>query len=293
MLLQVVLQLFITSLQIGAVYILFSLGLTLIFGIMKIVNFAHGHFFAISALVVSIVVPYLIDQGISPVPSYLLASLAGIVVSVALGVVVYKFGLTKFLRDMEGAFILTLGLSMLLDGIMLGVFGGAVRPVPEIIHGVVHVLGVAVLMQRMVLGLCAVLITGGLYWVMSSTKLGKALRAIAADHEAAMLQGIAYRRLALAGFLIAAVLAAAAGALIAPVSVVSPAMGADYLMKGFIAVVIGGLGSVPGAILGALFIALVEAVGGYYYDSSAATISIFILVIIVLLVRPRGLLGNA
>ena len=293
MLLQVALQLFITSLQIGAVYILFSLGLTLIFGIMKIVNFAHGHFFAISALIVSISVPLFIDRGVPPLPSYLLAALGGMVVSVILGYFVYTFGLAKFLRDMEGAFILTMGLSMLLDGILLAIFGGAVRPVPEIIPGVIRILGVAVLMQRLVLCLAAVIITGGLYWVMSSTKLGKALRAIAADHEAAMLQGIAYRKLALAGFLIAAVLAAAAGALIAPVSVVSPAMGADYLMKGFMAVVIGGLGSVPGAILGALFIAMIEAVGGYYIDSSAATVAIFVLVIIVLLVRPRGLLGNA
>ena len=144
---------------------------------MKIVNFAHGHFFAISALLVSISVPYLIGHGVPPLPSYLLAALLGMVVSVILGIFVYKFGLSKFLRDMEGAFILTMGLSMLLDGILLGLFGGAVRPVPEIIPGTVHILGVAVLMQRLVLCLAAVVITGGLYWVMSSTKLGKALRA--------------------------------------------------------------------------------------------------------------------
>jgi branched-chain amino acid transport system permease protein len=75
------------------------------------------------------------------------------------------------------------------------------------------------------------------------------------------------------------------------VSIVSPVMGSDYLMKGFISVVVGGLGSVSGAIVGALFIALVETIGGYYIDSSAATISIFILVIVVLLVRPRGLVS--
>lgn len=290
---QTALQLFITSLQIGAVYILFSLGLTLIFGVMRIVNFAHGHFFGIAALLVSIVVPLLARHGVPLLAAYGLSMLVAIAVSLALGWAVYQFGLGRFLRDMEGAFILTLGLAMLFEGVLLGIFGGAVRPVPEIIPGNIRILGVAVLTQRLVVFAAATVITAGLYWALAATRLGKALRAIAADHEAAMLQGIPYKSLSLAGFLIAAALAALAGALIAPISVVSPAMGADYLMKGFMAVVIGGLGSISGAIAGALFIAVIEAVGGYYVDPSAATVAIFILVIVLLLVRPRGLLGHA
>jgi len=291
--LHIALQLFVTSIQIGAVYVLFSLGLTLIFGIMRIVNFAHGQFFAISALIVSLGLPALVAAGVPVVPAYLLAALAGIGVSIVLGAIVYQFGLRFFMRDMEGAFILTMGLSLLFDGMLLGIFGGAVRAVPEIIPGTVSLLGVPMRTQRLVLCIAAVVITAALYWTMSRTKLGKALRAIAADHEAAMLQGIPYNRLAMVGFFIASVLAAAAGALIAPVSVVSPAMGSDYLMKGFMSVVLGGLGSVPGAIVGAWFIALIEAIGGYYFDSSAATVAMFVLVIVVLLVRPRGLLGHA
>ena len=290
---QIALQLFVTSLQIGAVYILFSLGLTLIFGVMRIVNFAHGHFFAVSALIVSLAVPWLAATGLPVVPAYLLSALGGIAMSALLGALVYQFGLRRFLRDMEGAFILTMGLSLLFDGVLLGIFGGAVRPVPEIITGNVSILGVPMMTQRLVLCVVAVAITAAMAWTMSATRLGKALRAIAADHEAAMLQGIPYQRLSLFGFVIAAMLAAAAGALIAPVSVVSPAMGSDYLMKGFISVVLGGLGSVPGAIVGAWFIALIEAIGGYYFDSSTATLAIFVLVVVVLLVRPRGLAGHA
>jgi branched-chain amino acid transport system permease protein len=289
---QSVLQLLVTTLQIGAVYILFSLGLTLIFGIMRIVNFAHGHFFTISALIVSLAVPRLTAMGFPVLPAYLSSAVAGIVIALLLGAVVYKFGLRFFLRDMEAAFILTMGLALLLDGVLLGVFGGAVRAVPEIIGGNVSFLGVTVAKERMVLCVAAVVITAALYWVMSATKLGKALRAVAADHEAAMLQGIPYDRLALIGFLIAAALAAVAGALIAPISIVSPAMGGDYLIKGFMAVIVGGLGSVPGAIVGALFMALTETIGGFYFDSSAATVVIFILVIVVLLVRPKGLVAH-
>jgi branched-chain amino acid transport system permease protein len=288
-----VLQLLLTTVQIGAVYILFSLGLTLIFGIMRIVNFAHGHFFAISALIVSYTVPRFVGMGLPILPAYLLATASGIAAALVLGIIVYNFGLRFFLRDMEGAFILTMGLALFLDGVLLSSFGGAVCSVPEIIGGTVSFLGVAVTMQRLVLCIAAVIVTAALYWAMSATKLGKALRAVAADHEAAMLQGIPYGRLALTGFLMAAALAALSGALIAPVSIVSPVMGSDYLIKGFMSVIVGGLGSVPGAIVGALFIALIETIGGYYLDASAATVAIFVLVIVILLVRPRGLIAHA
>jgi branched-chain amino acid transport system permease protein len=291
--LQTALQLLVTTLQIGAVYILFSLGLTLIFGIMRVVNFVHGHFFALSALLVSVLVPQVAAAGFSVQSAYLLAGLAAILVSLCLALIVYKFGLAHFLRDMEGAFIFTMGMALFLDGVFLGVFGGAVRSVPQIIEGNVSILGAPITIQRLVLCVVATLVTAALYWSLAATKLGKALRAVATDHEAAMLQGIPYNHIALIGFLLASLLAAFAGVLIAPVSVVSPVMGTDYLMKTFIAVVVGGLGSVPGAIVGALFIGLIEAVGGYYFDSSTATVAVFILVIVVLLVRPKGLLGNA
>lgn len=163
---------------------------------------------------------------------------------------------------------------------------------PEIISGNISVFGVLVTIQRMVLFFAAASVTVMLYWVMSATRIGKALRAVASDHEAAMLQGVPYTRLAMLGFMMAAVLAAVAGALIAPVTIVSPFIGADYLMKGFIAVVLGGLGSIPGAIVGALLIGLIESVGGYYFDSSTATLAIFGLVILVLLVWPKGVLGR-
>ncbi|MCO5070455.1 MAG: branched-chain amino acid ABC transporter permease [Rhizobiaceae bacterium] len=289
---QTAIQLILTSLQIGAVYILFSLGLTLIFGVMRIVNFAHGHLFAVSALVVAYTVPWLADTGLPVLPAYLLAVIAGVAVAMVLGFLMYVFGFKYFQRDMVGSFILSIGLVLLLDGILLKTFGGAVRPVPEILPGTVTILGASVTVQRVALCAAAVIITAALYWALTRTKLGKALRAVSIDHEAAMLQGVPYNRMALAGFMIAAALAALAGALIAPISIVSPVIGADYLIKGFIAVIIGGLGSVPGAILGGLFVAAIETFGGFYLDPTSATIAIFVLVIVVLLVRPKGLLGH-
>lgn len=289
---QTAIQLIVTSLQIGAVYILFSLGLTLIFGVMRIVNFAHGHLFTISALMVAYSVPWLAGNGFPVLLAYLTGAAIGIAVALATGFLIYVFGFRYFQRDMVGSFILSIGLVLLLDGVLLKLFGGAVRPVPEVLPGTVNILGATVTTQRLALCFAAVVITGMLYLALTRTRLGKALRAVSIDHEAAMLQGVPYNRMAMIGFMIAAGLAAVAGALIAPVSIVSPAIGADYLIKGFIAVIVGGLGSVPGAILGGLFVAAIETVGGFYFDPTSATIAIFVLVIVVLLVRPKGLLDN-
>jgi branched-chain amino acid transport system permease protein len=285
-------QLLLTTLQIGAVYILFSLGLTIIFGVMRVVNFAHGHLFAVSALVVAVSVPWLITFGIPVLPAYLISCLAGVAIAMMLGLIMYTFGFKYFQRDMVGSFILSIGLVLLLDGIILEIFGGAVRSVPEILPGTAEILGASVTLQRLFLCVMAIIITAVLYLVLTRTTLGKALRAVSIDHEAAMLQGVPYDRMALLGFMIAAFLAALAGALIAPISIVTPTLGADYLIKGFIAVIIGGLGSIPGAILGALFIAAIETFGGFYLDPTSATIAIFGLAIVVLLIRPKGLLGN-
>lgn len=290
---QTAIQLVAVALQIGAVYILFSLGLTLIFGAMRIVNFAHGQFFTLSPLIVAVGTPYLIAQGWPTVWAFLLCALVAILLSALLGYLMYQFGFRYRQRDFVGSFVLSLGFLLFIEGIFLETFGGAVRSVPPLIEGVVTIAGTPISSQRLLLCLITVVLTALLYAALTLTRLGKALRAVAIDHEAAQLQGIPYQRLAMIGFVIASVMASVAGVLISPVSVVTPTMGNDYLIKGFIAVVLGGLGSIPGAILGSLFIALVESIGGFFFDPSSASIAVFILVMLILLVRPRGLLGNA
>ncbi len=291
---QTMIQLLVICLQVSAVYILFSLGLTLVYGVMGIVNFSHGQIFAVAALVAAVTTPMLVAAGFSAVTAFTLASLLAIAVSLAAGIVVYVLFLRFFKSDHNGSFILTIGVVLFTDSLMLSIFGGVVRPVPDIFSGAsIDVLGARVSLQRVTLSLFAVVATLALYWALVRTRLGLALRAVAADHEAAMLQGVPYGRIAFIGFVIATALAGIAGALIAPVAAVSPNLGADYIIRGFIAVVLGGLGSVPGAILGSIFIATIETVGGFYFDASSANILIFVLVIFVLLVRPKGLLGNA
>jgi branched-chain amino acid transport system permease protein len=286
------LQLLFTALQISSVYILFSLGLTIIFGVLKVVNFAHGQFFTFGALVLSLVLRALAPSLGHGWAAYLLAGLAGLAACLFAGLVVYQFGFKRLERDMIGSFILSAGLVLLFEGIMLEVFGGAVRPVPALLEGNVRLLGLTVSSQRLVLLAFAVLLTAAIIVLLQRTRFGKALRAVSIDHEAAMLQGVAYRQIALYGFLMATAVAAIAGMLIAPLAAVTPTLGDSYLVKGFIAVVVGGMGSIVGAIVGSVLIALLESFVGFYFDPSLANLAIFVIVMAVLLVRPKGFFGN-
>ncbi|MGH6627055.1 MAG: branched-chain amino acid ABC transporter permease [Burkholderiaceae bacterium] len=289
---QDIFQLLFTALQISAVYILFSLGLTLIFGVLKVVNFAHGQFFTFGALVLSLVLNGLAPRLGHGYAAYLLAALAGLAACLVFGVVIYQFGFKRLERDMIGSFILSAGLVLLFEGLMLEVFGGAVRSVPALMEGNVEILGLNVSSQRLVLVVFAALLTVAIITLLNKTKFGKALRAVSIDHEAAMLQGIAYRQIALYGFLMATGVAAVAGMLIAPVAAVTPKLGDSYLVKGFIAVVVGGMGSIGGAIVGSIVIGLLESFIGFYFDPSMANLAIFVIVMVVLLVKPKGIFGN-
>lgn len=289
---QTVLQLLLTTVQIGAVVVLFALGLTLIFGVLRIVNFAHGQFFTLSALAVAVMVPALIQRGFATHWAYAVAVLAGTALATAIGMLVYQLGFRRLERDMTGSFILSAGVVLLFEGVFLEVFGGAVRPVPPFADGYVSMFGLAMATQRLVLCVVALALTLALAWLLTGTRFGRSLRAVSIDHEAAMLQGIPYRAIAMRGFFVATLIGALAGALTAPISAVSPTLGDAYLVKGFIAVIIGGLGSVPGAILGSLFIAFIESFGGFFLDPSSASLVTFVLVMVILLVRPKGLLGH-
>lgn len=289
---QDVFQLLFTALQISSVYILFSLGLTIIFGVLKVVNFAHGQFFTFGALVLSLALNALAPRLGHGWAAYALAGAAGLAACLAAGLLVYQFGFKRLERDMIGSFILSAGLVLLFEGVMLEVFGGAVRPVPALLEGNVELLGLNVSSQRLVLLGFAVALTAAIIVLLNRTRFGKALRAVSIDHEAAMLQGIAYRQIALYGFLMATGVAAVAGMLIAPVAAVTPTLGDSYLVKGFIAVVVGGMGSIGGAIVGSVLIALLESFVGFYFDPSMANLAIFVIVMVVLLVKPKGFFGN-
>ena len=287
-------QLLINTLQIAGVYVLFSLGLTLVFGVMKVINFAHGQFFTLAALLIAAAMPEFTAQfGLPAWLNYFVCFAAALLAVAALAMVLYFVAFERYLRDLIGSFILSVGLLLLLEGIYLWMFSGVPRVVPQLITGQVSVLGGSLETQRLVICSIALACTFGLYQLVQHSKLGKALRAVAEDREAAMLQGIRYRRISFYGFMIGSTRDAISGGLIAPLVAISPSLGNAYLTKAFIIIIIGGLGSIPGAILGGFLIAAIESFAGYFFDLSYATIAMFLLVMIFLLVRPQGMLGHA
>lgn len=286
-------QLLVNAIQIGAVYVLFSLGLTLIFGVMRIINFAHGEFFSFTALLISVQVGWFAQTLNLPIVlQYLLAFVASLLVLLVLATVIFRFGFSRFLGDETSGFIVSLGLVLMLQGMMQGVFGGYPRSVPPLIEGSIIVFGGAISLQKLIVCGFALITTVILLLIVTRTKLGVALRAVALDREAAALQGIPYQRIALYGFLMGSALAALAGGFIAPLAVILPSMGSEFLIKGFMIVIIGGLGSISGAIIASFLIATVESVGSFYFDLPTATIAMFMVVVIVLIFRPQGLLSR-
>lgn len=286
-------QLLLNAVQIGAVYVLFALGLTIIFGVMKIVNLAHGAFFTAAAILVAVVASALAGRaGMPPFLAYVAATAVAIAAVLVLGLALYHLSYERYLRDMTGSFILSIGILMLMEGAMAELFGGAPRVVPPLSERTIDILGARVTLQGAITSLVVLAIAAGVILLIKSTKLGKALRAATDDHEAAMLQGISYRRIARAGFLIGTLLAAVAGCIIAPLTFVTPYSGSDYLVRAFIIVIIGRLGSIPGTVLAGFLVALVNSLGGYYLDPTITTILLFVVVILVLIARPQGILGR-
>lgn len=290
---EIALQVALNTVQIGAVYVLFSLGFTLIFGVMRLINFAHGEFFALAALANAWLVAWVAFQfDLPPTVALLLSTLLAVSAVILLAYLTFRFCFAYVLRDAIGSFIVSLGLVLVLQGVLFETFGGMPLSAPPIVSGNFSIFGAVTSNQKALVCFAALIVAIGVYVFVKNSKIGLALRATAEDHEAAVLQGIPYRRIALWGFLIGSGLAGIAGALLAPTIMVVPTVGGGYLINAFMIVIIGGLGSIPGAIVASFIVAAVESIGGYFWDLSSATIVMFGIVIILLSIRPQGLFGH-
>lgn len=288
-------QMTVNGLQIGSVYILFALGLTLIFGVMKVVNFAHGALFAIAAYTAYVILSYGADN-FPGVPAWLLYLGSFAVATVLLGLVgvaLYYVFFKRFAGDLISTLIVTIGFALVIEVLVRQTFSAQPRSVPAVVNGRISILGASVTLERVMIFVVAIAVTIAVAAFVRSTTTGMALRAVTSDAEAATLQGINVTRIALVGVLLATTLAAVAGVLIAPATVVTPTMGFEFLMKGFVIIILGGLGSLTGAIYGGLIVGMAESVGTQMFDLTTATIFTFCVVIVVLLFRPQGLMGHA
>lgn len=284
---EVVLSSLVNGILLGGLYALVALGLTLIFGVMKVINFAHG-----SLMMLAMYATFTLASrfGVDPYVSLLLTVPAGF----GLGYAIERSVIAPVLGAAEhNQLLMTLGLALFLDNFALVLFKADPRTLLVSYSQQTMELGALRLNLPRVLAFAGALaITAALALFLKKTDLGKALRAAAEEREGAALVGIPVPRVHAVAFGLGTACVAAAGTMAVPFFYVSPEVGNTFVITAFVVVVLGGLGSFPGAMLGGLLVGVVESLGGLFLHGSLAQIGIFALFILVLLVRPTGLLGG-
>ena len=283
---QIILEAALNGLMTGAVYALIALGLTLIYGVLHIINFAHGALLTCAMFAVWLawawlgVDPYLVIVPLVPL-------------MFALGYGLQRFVVGPASHGDDGNILLvTLGLSIVLENVLLALFQSDTRTLDTDYSFQVVALGPLLLSYPRVIGLgVAVVVTGLLWLVLNRTDTGKAIRAVAKEKLGANLVGIDVPHIYAVTFGLGCACLAVAAGLLMPTFYVNPRVGGAFVLVAFTVVVLGGMGSIPGALLGGLFIGVVESLCGLYLGDSLGQIGIFLIFIAVLLVRPTGLFG--
>lgn len=274
------------GLIIGLLYLLMAIGFTLVFGVMRVVNFAHGEFYMLGAFLAYVCVTRF------QLP-FLAAVLATFAVTLVAGWLIEVAVLKGFRGNELNGMISTIGLGMVLQNGALLLFGPDPQSMPPVAEGVVSLGPVVLPMSRLYVVAFSIAVLALLYLFLMHSKGGRALRAVVQDTEIASAQGIRSHLMYPLGFGIGVALAAVAGALMAPVFSVSPSIGSTPLLKAFIVVILGGLGSIPGAALASLLLGVVESGANTFMSSSMSDMLLFCFVILMLIFRPSGLLGKS
>jgi branched-chain amino acid transport system permease protein len=278
-------QAVLNGLVIGAMYMLMAVGFTLVFGIMRVVNFAHGEFYMLGAFTAFFTYVYW------EMPFVVCLVIAALTIGI-LGMLIERTLIQPFRSDEMSGMIATLAISVIIQNGAIMLWGPAPRAMPDIITGTLAVGPFSFPWSRLVVIAAAALIFAAFWVFMQRTRLGRAMRAVAQDTETALLQGIRVNYIYPLAFGMSVALAALAGALMGPVFSVSPFVGLTPMLKAFVVVILGGLGSVPGAVVGGLMLGMIESFTATIFGSLVSDILQLLLVILILLVRPSGLLGQ-
>lgn len=281
-------QQFINGLSLGSVYALMALGYTMVYGIAKMLNFAHGDIIMVGAYTVSVVCSIL---GMSPIA----AVLASAIVCTTLGVTIEKIAYKPLRAASPLAVLITaIGVSFFLQSVALLIFGSNARKVPPVVSlNSIRVANIDLSGVALVIIGVTVLIMIGLYLFINCTKVGKAMLAVSEDKGAAELMGINVNATISLTFAIGSALAAVAGVLfVSSYGYVDPYTGALPGIKAFVAAVLGGIGSIPGAMLGGIILGVIESLSKAYISTNLADAIVFGVLIVVLLVKPTGILGK-
>jgi branched-chain amino acid transport system permease protein len=278
-------QILVYGAVISAIYAMLAVGFTLIFGVARILNLAHGSFYALGAYAVYAL------TAIAHLPLWLACLLA--ILSVAIfGMAVERVLVRPLRRSQLAVLLITLAVALMVEQMLLLVFGSEARNVPSMINATYHFAGVDISAQRLLALVGAIVILSGLWLFMQHTRLGAAILAISQDAEAAQYMGIPSDRIYSIVMGLSAGIAAAAGVLVSPFQTVIPGMGLLPLVKAFAIVVVGGLGSIPGSIVGALLLGYSETIIAFNISIEWSQIVSVAAVLITLIVRPAGFFGK-
>jgi branched-chain amino acid transport system permease protein len=278
-------QILVYGAVISAIYAMLAVGFTLIFGVARILNLAHGSFYALGAYLV-----YSLTAN-AHLPLWLACLLAVPLVG-AFGVVVERVLVRPLRRSMLAVLLITLSVALMVEQGLLLIFGSEARNVPSMVDATYHFAGVDISAQRLLALGGGVTILAGLWLFMQYTRLGSAILAVSQDAEAAQYMGIPSDRIYSMVMGLSAAIAAAAGILVAPFQTVIPGMGLLPLVKAFAIVVVGGLGSIPGSIVGALLLGYSETIIAFQVSIEWSQIVSVAAVLITLILRPAGFFGK-
>lgn len=273
------------GISLGTQYALISIGFTLIFGIMGVVNFAHGGFYILGGYFAFTLTHAL---GLPYVAAVVVAMLG----TAVLGYIIEMLFVEKYVADHLATMLITLGIyQIMITGITL-VYGAEPAEFRFPVSGSYRGTGFYIPYSNLIVfAVCAVAIAS-VYWLVFKTRYGIALRAMADDGAVARAQGIPPAKMFPMAFGIATALAGLTGALVTPILALEPHGGEAVLLKAFIVVILGGLGSITGAMIAAFAVGLVEAYSSVYLGGSKGALALFVLVVLLLLVRPQGLFGT-
>lgn len=280
-------QLVISGLLIGGIYALISIGLTLIFGVMRIVNFAHGEFLMLAMFLSFWLVTY---TGMSPYAAMPIVAIAMFLY----GVVIYLLVIRRTLSSpMVVQIFATVGLGLLMSNGALVLWTADYRMMQSVVGTqVFQIGGVQIGLALLIAFTVAIVVTLALFAFIAFTYTGKSIRATVQDRAAAQLMGVNIDRVFLLTFALGSLLVGIAGALLAPIYPVYPTVGLNFGTVSFVVVVLGGMGSMTGALLGGFIIGLVETLSGYFIDTGLKQAVYFLVFILVLIFRPTGLFGQ-
>ncbi len=280
-------QLLINGLILGAIYALVAVGLSLIFGVLEIVNFAHGQIFALGAFAMVALSNFLGLPYIAGVAA------SGLLIAIV-GWLLYE-GLLQHLKsgEFERGIILTLAIGMVVQNTLLATVGATPRYIdfPEL-YSRFEFAGMGIEQLRLTAAVIALVVLGGVWWLLMHTRFGMAMRALAQNPLAATIVGMNPKRVAGHAVILGMGLTGLAGASLAPLFTVHPLLGVSLLFKAFAIVIIGGLGHIPGAAVAALIVGLAESFAGGLGSTVLQDVAVFALMIVLLQVKPLGLFGR-